>query len=249
MENKDNAQFIADMIAQNRYEYASKIVNSRIESNFYKVGNPAENIHTIPEAFFTTYKNISKDEILEILESNDFEAFNNHFTHRPTGIKSSYEAVMSIVLDGDNIANQTAKFIKEAIGEVQSNQYLGNLKNQKIVAEQIIAEYFSKVKFNGNMLEEFKSVGLLSMARQLENNYQGEHLIKLPTAYENAKITNYGVPYFTILKEFKVADFSTCTEVRHMLTDEKVIKRIKTLADEWRELEKPKSVKKHRLEI
>ncbi|MEN1695834.1 hypothetical protein AAIH60_36320, partial [Pseudomonas aeruginosa] len=111
--------------------------------------------------------------------------------HRPTGIKSSYEAVMSIVLDGDNIANQTAKFIKEAIGEVQSNQYLGNLKNQKIVAEQIIAEYFSKVKFNGNMLEEFKSVGLLSMARQLENNYQGEHLIKLPTAYENTKITNY----------------------------------------------------------
>lgn len=249
MVNEQNAKFIADMIAESRFEYASNIVNSRIESGFYKAGNPSDNIHTIPEAFFTSYKNIAKEEILEILEKNDFEAFDNHFTHRPTGIKSSYEDVMSIVLNGENIANQTAKFLNDSIGEIQAKQYLGNLKNQKIIAEQVISEYFAKVEFKGNMLDEFKEIGLLNMAKKLEINHHGEHLIKVPKAYEDKKTSNFGVPYFTILKEFKVADFSTCTEVRHMLTDKNVVERIRNTIDEWRELEKPKSIRKNRLEM
>jgi hypothetical protein len=249
MENNNNAEFIADMIAESRFKYASNIVNSRIESGFYSTVSPSDKIHTIPEAFFTTYKNIAKQEILEILENNDFEAFDSHFTHRPTGIKSSYEDVMSIVLNGENIANQTAKFLNEYIGEVQAKQYLGNLKNQKIIAEQVISEYFAKVEFNGDMLNEFKKIGLLNMAKKLEIKYHGDHLIKVPKAYDDVKTTNFGVPYFTILKEFKVADFSTCTEIRHMLTDENVVNRIKNTVDEWRKLEQPKSIRKHRLEM
>lgn len=249
MNGKSSSEAIAEIISKERFEITSKTISERMLTCYYNTNSASERIHTIPEAFFTTFKNISENEILDILEKYDIHAIDGSFKNNHTGDIATYKDVLSNVLSSNNIENYTARFLKDTIGNIASQQYLGNTKNQKIVAEKILTEHFKNSKITRDFDKELEEKGLLNIATRMLNVHGYPVLIKIPERYKNVNnVQNIGLPYFALVVDNVVADFSSCAEIRHMLKDPVVLARIEKAVD-YELVVKPAQIRKTRYEI
>ena len=224
-----DAEHIAEIISNERYAIAENLISSRIKSNYYNPELPEDRLLIIPEAFFTSFKGISDDEIIDLLEKHNFEAFDGVFTSLTTGHSATYEEVFDMALSSRNVEKHTIAFLESELGNFAANQYRANLNYQKIVAENIITTHLENTKRNCDIQKELQEKGLLSITDNLIRNYEIAAKIDVAHRYKEIdlkKSGSFGVPFYVITLDKMTATFSSCVEVRHMFKDKNVTDRI-----------------------
>lgn len=229
MIEKNDAENIAEIISNERYAIAQKLISSRIQTNYYNPELPEDRLLTIPEAFFTSFKGISDDEIIDLLEKHNYEAFDGVFKGLSSGYTATYDEVFDIALSSKNVERNTILFMENELGSFAAKQYETNLKFQKEVAESIIISHFNLSSGKVNIQKELEEKGILGMTNNLISRYEIPASISIAKRYEHIdlkKSGSFGVPFYNITLDKKTATFASGVEIRHMFKDKNTIDKI-----------------------